>query len=333
VSATAAARDALRCNSTVLPNLAFRVFLSASQARYGLGWSRGDPHAMSVCRPRRAFIGQRPIPASAGLGLRPAHYARVIEQQPAVAWFEVHAENHMTGGNIATELHSIAADYPLSLHAVGLSLGSLSRPQQSHLERLRELVIMLQPDLVSDHLLPLPYTDEALRVVIRNIHVVQESLRRRLLIENPSRYPTPADAAMSEGEFLSEVVLRTGCGLLLDINNLYITAINTGVPALTALSEFLSRVSPEDIAEIHLAGHSAVAAAAGGSVLVDHHGSSVCPEVWELFEVAIAELGPVPALIEWDTPLPSFETLQAEAAAVQSILSDNAMNERHASVG
>ena len=289
---------------------------------------------MSAGRLPRACIGQRSIPASAGLGLRPAHYDRVIEQRPAVAWFEVHAENHINGSDVSADLRAIAADYPLSLHSAGLSLGSASPPEHSHLERLRDLVIVLQPDLVSDHLawsalegvhppdlLPLPYTDEALRVVVGNIHLVQETLRRRLLIENSSHYLPLPYSTMSEGEFLSEVVLRTGCGILLDVNNLYVTAVNTGIPALTLLQDFLSAVSLEDIAEVHLAGHSVVPTASGGSLLVDDHGSSVCPEVWELFAAAIAELGPVPALIEWDTRLPSFETLQAEAAAVQSILS------------
>ena len=269
---------------------------------------------MSACRSRRAASGPRVIPAHAGLGLRPAHYGQVIEQRPPVAWLEVHAENHMTGSNIVGELQVIAADYPLSLHAAGLSRGSTSPPERTHLERLRELTIVLQPDLVSDHLswsavdgvhfpdlLPLPYTDAALRAVIRNIHIVQETLRRRLLIENPSRYFSPPQSTMSEGEFLSEVLLRTGCGLLLDINNLFVTAVNTDTPALTALQDLLTHIAPEDIGEIHLAGHTT--------------------ESWELFEAAVAELGPVPTLIEWDTQIPSLEALQLQAAGIQTILS------------
>ena len=240
----------------------------------------------------------------------------------------------MTGAHIAADLQTIAADYPLSLHAVGLSLGSIAPPEDSHLERLRELIAILQPDLVSDHLswsavdgihvpdlLPLPYTEEALRVVIRNIHIVQETLQRRLLIENPSRYLPLAQSTMSEGEFLAEILLRTGCGVLLDINNLYVTAVNTGTSALSALSDLLSHVAPEDVAEVHLAGHAVVTSSMGGHLLVDEHGAHVCPEVWELFEVALAELGPIPTLIEWDTHLPSLETLQGEAATVQTILS------------
>ena len=300
---------------------------------------------MSAGYSPRACIGQSPIPASAGLALRPTHYNLVIEQRPAVAWFEVHAEDHITGSVVAADLRNIAANYPLSLHAIGLSLGSTSRPERSHLERLRDLVIALQPDLVSDQLtlsavdgihlpdlLPLPYTDEALRVVIRNIHLVQETLRRRLLIENPSQYLSLPDSTMSESEFLSEVVSRTGCGILLDVNNLYVTAVNAGTPALTVLNDLLSRVSPEDIAEVHLSGHTDLPTTSGGSGLVGDHGSSVGPEVWKLFEAAIAELGPVPALIEWDTHLPSFEALQAEAAAVQSVLSRYSKEPGHARV-
>jgi uncharacterized protein len=299
---------------------------------------------MSFCQPPHASQEQRPIPVSAGIGLRPAHYDRVIEQRPAVAWFEVHAENHMTGGHLTTSLRDIALDYPLSLHAVGLSLGSTSPPEYSHLARLQDLVAELHPDLVSDHLswsavdgvhlpdlLPLPYTEEALRVVIRNISVVQEKLRRRLLIENPSRYLSLPDSTMSEGEFLSEIVLRTGCGVLLDVNNLYVTAVNMGASPLTMLSDFLSQISPDDIGEIHLAGHTLVSLASGGSLLVDDHGSNVCAEVWALFEATVAQLGPVPTLVEWDNNLPSFETLHAQAAGVQLALS-HGLGQRHARV-
>jgi len=204
---------------------------------------------------------------------------------------------------------------------------------------------MLQPALVSDHLswsevdgihfpdlLPLPYTDEALEVVIRNVHFIQETLRRPVLIENPSRYLSLPDSTLSEGEFLAEVVARTGCRILLDVNNLFVTAVNSGAAASAALNDLLSRISPEYISEVHLAGHTVVPSACGGSLLVDHHGSNVRLEVWELFEAAIAELGPIPALVEWDVHLPSFETLQAQAAAVQAILSRNIPDEHHAQV-
>jgi uncharacterized protein len=298
-----------------------------------------------VTRLPRALIEQRPIPVSAGIGLRPAHYDRVMRDRPAVAWFEVHAENHMTAGHLAESLQDIAADYPLSLHAVGLSLGSTSRPDDSHLARLRALVHALRPVLVSDHLswnavdgvhlpdlLPLPYSEEALGVVVRNIHTVQERLSRRLYIENPSRYMPAPDSTMSEAEFLSEVVLRTGCGILLDVNNLYLTAVNMGASPLAMLNDFLSRISPGDIAEIHLAGHTSMPSSSGASLLVDHHGAEVCAEVWGIFEAAVAHLGPVATVVEWDTHLPSFDSLRAEAATVQSMLS-LVLKARYAGVG
>lgn len=281
-----------------------------------------------------ALFGQRPIPLAAGIGLRPAHYDRVLAGHSTAAWFEVHAENHMTGSQLATSLREIAAIHPLSLHAVGLSLGSPSGPEESHLARLWELVNALRPALVSDHLswsavdgihlpdlLPLPYTEEALGVVARNIHVVQDRLRQRLLVENPSRYLAFRDSSIAEADFFSELVLRTGCGVLLDVNNLYVTATNTGTSPTAQLDDFLAKIAPEDIAEIHLAGHMLVSSSSGASLLVDHHGSDVCTEVWNLFEAAVADVGPVPSLVEWDTHLPSFETLQAEAAVIQSVLS------------
>jgi uncharacterized protein len=293
----------------------------------------------------RASVGPRPIPVSAGIGLRPPHYDFVIEQRPNASWFEVHAENQMTGAHLAESLRRIVADYPLSLHAVGLSLGSASPPEHAHLSRLQALVDVLRPALVSDHLswsavdgvhlpdlLPLPYTEEALGVVVSNIHLVQETLRRRLLIENPSRYLSLHDSTMSEADFLSEIVLRTGCGILLDVNNIYVSAVNTGASPSALLNDLLARVSPDDIGEIHLAGHIAVATDPSGSLLVDHHGATVCPEVWELFHAALANLGPLPTIVEWDTHLPSFGTLRAQASTVQSILA-RAQRARHARVG
>ena len=280
-----------------------------------------------------ALFGQRPIPLAAGIGLRPAHYDGVFARRPTVSWFEVHAENHMTGSYLASSLLEIASSHPLSLHAVGLSLGSPSGPEECHLSRLSELVNALRPALLSDHLswsavdgihlpdlLPLPYTEEALRVVVRNIHLVQDRLRQRLVVENPSRYLSLPDSSMSEADFFAELVLRTGCGVLLDVNNLYVTATNMGTSPGAQLQDFMTKIAPEDIAEIHLAGHMSVSSS-GSSLLVDHHGSAVCSEVWELFETVVADVGPVPSLVEWDTHVPSFETLQAEAATVQSVLS------------
>jgi hypothetical protein len=298
---------------------------------------------MSVARPTRSSFAQRPIPAAAGIGLRPGHLERVLEQRPAVRWFEVHAENLMSASRVAMDLRAIADSYPLSLHAVGLSLGSISLPNTDHLERLRELVDSLRPGLVSDHLswsqvdgahlpdlLPLPFTEEALQVVTRNTLRAQEVLGRRLLIENPSRYLSLPESTLNESEFLSELVLRSGCGLLLDINNLYVTAINNGESPTAALAEMLSRIAPEHIGEIHLAGHELTQLESGRWLLVDTHSRPVCPEVWDLFEAAISQLGPVPTLVEWDSDLPSFSVLVAESVAAEAILAQNIPECRHA---
>jgi uncharacterized protein (UPF0276 family) len=257
----------------------------------------------------------------------------VIERRPSAAWLEVHAENFMTHNTLLAELDAIAPDYPVSLHGVGLSLGSVTLPQREHLNRFRELVTRFEPDLVSDHLswsavdgihlpdlLPLPYTEEALRFVIRNINHVQEVLRRQILLENPSKYIQLPDSAMSEAEFLAEVVLRTGCGVLLDVNNLYVSAVNQDLHAEATLIDFLNAVPPESIGEIHLAGHTSIRTDDGRQIRIDDHGAPIGTEVWKLYEEAIAHLGPLPTLIEWDTRIPAFEILQAEASAAESII-------------
>ena len=207
---------------------------------------------------QRPMAVHRPIPAAAGIGLRPLHHAWVIQQRPEAAWFEVHAENFMLHAPLREDLELIALHYPLSFHAVGLSLGSVNAPASDHLHQLRELVTRFEPQLVSDHLswsriadvhlpdlLPLPYTEEALHGVIRNVHRVQDVLKREILLENPSRYVTQAGTGlMSEADFLAEVVLRTGCGVLLDINNMYVSAVNRGTDPAGDLDEFLSIVAP-----------------------------------------------------------------------------------------
>ena len=281
--------------------------------------------------------GLRSIPAAAGIGLGPQHYAWVIQHRPKVAWLEVHAENFMTHGPLLADLELIARHYPLSLHAVGLSLGSVAPPEHEHLNHLRELVIRFEPDLVSDHLswsavrgthfpelLPLPYTEESLRVVIRNVHQVQDALKREILLENPTRYVDSADSAFSEAEFLSEVVLRTGCGVLLDLDNLHVSAVNRGADPAAELDHFLNILPPESFHEIHLAGHSSVQVENGWPLRLDDHGSRACAEVWAQYRAAVAALGCVPTLIEWDTRVPAFEVLQQEASVAQSLMHDSA---------
>jgi uncharacterized protein len=281
---------------------------------------------------RNDLLKSRPLPARAGIGLRPLHHSWVTEQRPGAAWFEVHAENFISHALLQRELDIIAADYALSLHCVGLSLGSVELPEGSHLQSLRDLLARYQPRLVSDHLtwsaingihlpdlLPLPYTEEALQVVVRNVLHVQEILQRAILLENPSQYVALADSTLTEAEFLAEVVARTGCGVLLDINNLYVSAHNHGLDAEPTLSDFLSVVPAESIQELHLAGHG-VLNTQGEQLLVDDHGSRVCQNVWDLYAATVRVVGRLPTLIEWDMRIPKFGVLEEEAAAADRIM-------------
>jgi uncharacterized protein len=274
----------------------------------------------------------RPIPARAGIGLRPIHHSYVIEQPPRVPWFEVHAENFVNHALLERELDAIATDYPLSLHCVGLSLGSVALPERSHLQALRNLLNRYQPQLVSDHLawnaingvhlpdlLPLPYSEEALQVVVRNVDRVHEVLQTPILLENPSKYVTLPDSTLSETEFLAEVVARTGCAVLLDINNLHVSAHNQSLDPEESLSEFLSLVPRDSIQELHLAGHS-IFVLRDNHLLLDDHGSRVCQSVWDLYAAALRALGPVPTLVEWDTRIPSFTVLEEEAAKAERVM-------------
>ncbi len=269
------------------------------------------------------------IPAAAGIGLRLPHHAAVLETSGAAAWLEVHAENYMADAAALAELEAVRERYPLSLHAVGLSPGSAGGVDPAHLARLQSLERCLRPGLVSDHLawcvadgryfpdlLPLPYTPESLAIVGRNVDTVQQRLGRPLLIENPSTYLRYADSPIPEPEFLAGLVHRTGCGVLLDVNNVYVSARNLDVDPVAALDAYLDTVPRGAVGEIHLAGHARVQRN-GAEVLIDDHGSPVCAEVWRLYERALAQLGAVPTLIEWDTALPAFDVLVAEAQRAQ----------------
>lgn len=269
------------------------------------------------------------IPASAGVGLRFPHHRHVQETRPRVPWLEVHPENYMAGGPQLGILESMRRDYPISFHAVGLSLGSVDLPDQEHMTRLRALIDRIEPGLVSDHLswsigggiylgdlLPLPYTEEALEIVVRNVERAQQALGRPLLIENPSTYLAFRHSTMSEAEFLAEVAWRTGCGILYDVNNIHVSACNLGSDPIA----YLSALPADRIGEIHLAGHAVRRFDSGCEIRIDDHGSPVDPAVWALYEQALALFGPVPSLIEWDTNIPDFETLKSEADSAQARL-------------
>ena len=269
------------------------------------------------------------IPAAAGIGLRLPHHAAALGQSRAAAWLEVHPENYMADEAALAEIEAVRERHPLSLHAVGLSPGSAEGVDPAHLARLASLERLLRPGLISDHLawcrsagsyfpdlLPLPYTPEALGIVRRNVDAVQQALGRQLLIENPSTYLRYADSPIPEPEFLAELAYRSGCGVLLDVNNVYVSARNLDVDPGTALDAYLAALAPGIVGEIHLAGHALVRRD-GAELRIDDHGSPVCPEVWCLYERALAVLGRVPTLIEWDTALPEFAVLAAEAGRAQ----------------
>jgi uncharacterized protein (UPF0276 family) len=287
-----------------------------------------------------------PIPAKAGIGLRFPHHDHVLARRPDVAWFEVHPENYLGFGVAAEDLEAVRRDYPISLHATGLSLGSADGLDAGHLADIAELCRRIEPGLVSDHLswsaggglhlpdlLPLPYDQEALAVVARNVDQVQLALGRPILIENPSTYMSFADAALSEAQFLGELAKTAGCGVLLDVNNVAVSAGNLGESASERLRRLLDNVPAAAIGEVHLAGHAVRRLGDGTLLRIDDHGSPVSPEVWSLFQDVVARIGPRPALIEWDTDIPAFDVLEAEAAAAQSILAQAVRRPRHAAAG
>ena len=264
-----------------------------------------------------------PVPASAGIGLKPEFYAPLLREGPRLGLLEVHTENYMgEGGAPHRYLEALAADYDLSFHGVALSLGGHDALDKHHLKRWRRLVDRYQPKFVSEHvawasfgmsvfhdLLPLPYTEEALAVLCRHVDEMQEALGRRILIENPSAYMAMRHSPMPEAEFLRETARRTGCGLLLDVNNIYVSARNLGLDPIA----WVDGIPGGPVQEIHLAGH-ATENVDGHELRIDDHGSPVCEDVWALYRRLIARIGPRPTLIERDTDVPPLEALLAEAA-------------------
>ena len=266
--------------------------------------------------------------ARAGIGLRAPHVGELLATRPAVPWLEVHPENYMMGGAALASLETARRDYPISFHGVGLSLGSAGEIDRRHLERLKTLVDRIEPCLVSEHLswstsggaylnhlLPLPYTNETLAVVASHIHEVQETLGQSILIENPSSYLRFRHSTIPEPEFLAELARRTGCGLLCDVNNIYVTAWNLGLDAIA----YLGALPTATVGEMHLAGH-ARNDADGQTILIDDHGSRVAPPVWTLYHEALQRFGAVPTLVEWDTDIPELSVLLAEACTADGLL-------------
>ena len=271
-----------------------------------------------------------PIEGLAGTSLKHEHLPAIIAEGKQEGFFEVHAENYMgEGGPPHRALESIRRDNPVSLHGVCMSIGGPQPLDKAHLERFRALVERYEPALVSEHLawskhdttyfndlLPLPYTEATLARVCDHIDQVQEAIRRPMLLENPSTYVTFLESTISETGFIRAIARRTGCGLLLDINNVFVSATNHGFSAREYLSDFpLLRVG-----EIHLAGHAEETDDEGDLLLIDSHDGPVADAVWKLFEIVIGRYGPVPTLIEWDNNIPDWPILKAEAIAAQAIL-------------
>lgn len=269
------------------------------------------------------------LPAAAGLGFKPEHFADIRQLRPGLGFFEVHAENYMGDGGVPhRQLAALRADYGLSLHGVGLSIGGAGPLDGAHLARLRVLVDRYQPESFSEHLawsshgteylndlLPLPYTPATLDLVCDHIDRVQEALGRQMLLENPSTYILFEQSSLTETEFLRQVVRRTGCGLLLDVNNVFVSATNHRSDPRAYLADFPLQA----VAEIHLGGH-AEEALPSGPLLIDAHGSPVADPVWTLYAEVIAAIGAQPTLIEWDNDVPPFATLLAEAARADAVL-------------
>jgi uncharacterized protein (UPF0276 family) len=262
-----------------------------------------------------------PIPARAGIGLRSPHYQELLDSRPDVAWLEVHSENYFGGGAPLYFLERAREHYPLSLHGVGMSLGSADPLHRPHLERLKQLIARVEPGFVSDHLswasidgrylndlLPLPYTEEALDHVVGKIAAVQDYLGRRLLIENPSTYLQYSHSTLTEWDFLVAAAQRAGCGILLDVNNIYVSARNHGFDPL----QYLRGVPPALVQELHLAGHL-VRQVDGREILIDTHNARVCEAVWALYRTTLSYLGARPTLIEWDADIPLLDVLVEEA--------------------
>jgi uncharacterized protein len=270
------------------------------------------------------------LPARPGTGYKPQHFAAIEADPGPVGWLEVHAENYMgDGGRPLAQLRHLAERFPISVHGVGLSIGGEGPLDADHLARLKALVGWLNPASFSEHLawsthdgaylndlLPLPYTPATLARVCNHVDQVQEVLGRRMLLENPSTYIAFAETALGEVEFLSEIARRTGCGLLLDVNNVYVSGINQNYDPVAYLDAFPLHL----VGEIHLGGHDEDRGDHGERLLIDSHGAAVVDPVWALYAQVIARGGARPTLIEWDNDVPDWPVLMAEAALAARIL-------------
>ncbi|AGB84083.1 hypothetical protein D781_3892 [Serratia sp. FGI94] len=286
------------------------------------------PPAVRCDAPGHNMMGG--LPPRAGVGLKPEHFSQILRERPDVGFFEIHAENYLVaGGPFHQALGAIRQAYPLSIHGVGMSIGAEAPLDRHHLQCVAALVERYQPQMFSEHLawsthdgfflndlLPLPYTEATLTRVCAHIDQVQNALRRPILLENPATYVEFAASTLSETAFISEMVKRSGCGLLLDINNLYVSGVNHHRDPLAMLHE----LPLHQVGEIHLAGHTEHQDAAGDRLLIDSHDGRVAAPVWQLYRAALAAVGNVATLIEWDSNLPPLAVLLDEARQAEALM-------------
>ena len=282
------------------------------------------------------FDTASPLPTRAGVGLKPDHYAAILETKPDIGWFEIHAENYMGDGGAPHHfLTAIRQRYPISLHGVGLSIGSAAPLDKAHLVRLKALIARYAPAQFSEHLawsshegaylndlLPVPYNAGTLARVAEHVDQVQHTLGVKMLLENPSTYLRFAESDMSEVDFLAGIAARTGCGLLLDVNNVQVQAINHAFDPVAYLEAF----PVEHVGEFHLAGYDASTDEANVPLLIDTHDRPVLPDVWELYRLAVRRAGPKPTLIEWDANIPAWPELFGEAQKAERIMAERRSN-------
>lgn len=279
-----------------------------------------------------SYLHSSGLPVRTGIGLKSEHFEQLVDTWPDIGFFEIHAENYMVaGGPFHHYLNQIRERYPLSVHGVGLSIGGEKPLSTTHLDKLVTLLTRYEPEVFSEHLawsshngvflndlLPIPYNAKTLQRVCDHINQVQTHLKRQMLLENPATYVEFLASDMDETEFISEILRRTGCGLLLDVNNVYVSCTNHNRDPYAWLRAIPSKV----VGEIHLAGFAREQDATGAPLLIDNHGSAVDQAVWKLYQYALKRSGPIPTLIEWDNDVPTLEILLAEATRAEQILSE-----------
>lgn len=299
------------------------------------------PTEFSADQRRRSALTAATLPAHAGIGLKPEHFSAILATRPAIGFFEIHAENYLVdGGPMHHYLGRIREDYALSIHGVGLSIGGEEALDEAHLAALARLLDRYQPEAFSEHLawsthghqflndlLPLPYTEATLSRVCAHIDQTQHRLQRRMLLENPATYVEFTSSTLSEAEFISAIVKRTGCGLLLDINNAYVSCTNHGHDP----QGYLESLPLEAVGEFHLAGHSVDRDSLGAPLLIDSHGAPIVDAVWSLYQHALTLTGPRPTLLERDNDIPPLEALLAEAGIAEALLAASGQTEKSGS--